>query len=59
MTEYRRSPLHGAERIANAARQVAQLPWFLRNVTYKVLVTARLRPLAIRLGMDPTQDWPY
>jgi len=59
MTEYRRSPLHGAERVANAARQLAQLPWFLRNVGYKVLVVARLRALAVRLGMDPTQDWPY
>jgi predicted O-methyltransferase YrrM len=59
MTEYRRSRLHGTERATNAARQLAELPWFGRNVVYKVLVTARLRPLAVRLGMDPTQDWPY
>ena len=59
MTEFRRSPLHGAERVTNAARQLAELPWFARNVVYKALVLAHLRPLAVRLGMDPTQLWPY
>ena len=39
----------------DAARQLAQLPWFARNVLFKVLVLARLRPVAHRLGL-PGRD---
>ena len=59
MTRYRRERLSVAERIANAARQLAELPWFARNVLFKVLVTARFRRVAVALGMDPTQEWPF
>ncbi|HEY2601401.1 MAG TPA: class I SAM-dependent methyltransferase [Thermoleophilaceae bacterium] len=56
LAEYRRTPLSGAERARNAARQLAELPWFARNLAIKVLLLARLRPLARRLGSD---EWPY
>lgn len=50
MTIYRadlaRSP---RARIANAARQLAQLPWFLKNVGLKVLISLKI----------VTGDWPY
>ena len=47
------------ERVANAGRQLAQLPWFARNVVFKVLIKANLRPVALRLGLDPAQEWPF
>jgi predicted O-methyltransferase YrrM len=58
MTEYRRQTLGGRDRVANALRQVAQLPWFARNVVIKVLIVARLGRLTRFLGhREPT--WPY
>src|SRR4051812_4547373 len=42
LTEYRREVLPARARLSNAARQLAQLPWFARNVLIKVLMTARL-----------------
>ena len=61
LAEYRRlaAPLRGRERSRDAARQLAQLPWFARNVLFKVLVTARLRPVAHRLGLPAGMHWPY
>jgi hypothetical protein len=59
MTRYRRIALPPARRAGNVARQLAQLPWFARNVAYKVLIKVGLRPVAVRLGHDPTQDWPF
>jgi predicted O-methyltransferase YrrM len=60
LAEYRRvaTPLAFAERLRNAARQAAQLPWFARNVTIKVAIVLRLRPLLPLLGHRST-DWPY
>jgi glycosyltransferase involved in cell wall biosynthesis/predicted O-methyltransferase YrrM len=46
------------ERAANASRQLAQLPWFARNVAVKLLLVARLRPLARLLG-HRGGGWPY
>jgi hypothetical protein len=43
-------------RLRNLARQAAELPWFARNLAIKVLLVARLRPLARLLGSD---EWPY
>ena len=57
LAEYRREDLSGRERIGNALRQVAELPWFVRNVVVKALILARLRPLYRLLGSDGT--WPY
>ena len=61
LAEYERphAPLRGRERFRNAARQLAELPWFARNVVIKVLVLARLRPLAHRLGLPRDARWPY
>ena len=60
LAEYRRveRPLRPAERVANAARQLAQLPWFARNVLIKVALVLRLAPLARALG-HRSGDWPY
>lgn len=46
MAIYRAVPVG---RVGNAARQLAQLPWFVRNVALKVLISAKL----VRA------DWPY
>lgn len=56
MAVYRRLP--PTRRTVNAARQLAQLPWFARNVAIKTLILARLRPLTRVLG-HRTGDWPY
>jgi predicted O-methyltransferase YrrM len=58
LAEYRRESLGLTARLANAARQLAQLPWFLRNVIVKVAIVTRLRPLARLMGHDG-DDWPY
>ena len=45
-------------RAANAARQLAQLPWFVRNIGLKVLLRLGLGRLYGRFGR-PTPEWPY
>ena len=55
LAEYERAP-GGPD---SAARQLAQLPWFARNVLFKVLVTLGLRPVAHRLGLPREMHWPY
>ena len=61
LAEYERlaAPLTGTARARDAARQLAQLPWFARNVLFKVLVLAGLRPVAHRLGLPAGMHWPY
>jgi len=49
LAEYRRERLAPRARLANAARQLAQLPWFARNLVLKVLIALRLR----------RAEWPY
>ncbi len=56
LADYRREDLRGLAHVRNAARQLAQLPWFARNVAVKVLLTLRLRRAARLLGAD---GWPY
>jgi predicted O-methyltransferase YrrM len=58
MAEFRREPLGIGARAADLLRQLAQLPWFARNVAVKVLLTLRLYPLTRMLG-HRTRDWPY
>jgi hypothetical protein len=60
LAEYRRVnvPLRTGERLANAGRQLAELPWFLRNVLIKVALVARLKPLVRLLG-HRSGEWPY
>ena len=61
LAEYERvrSPLGGRARARNAVRQLAELPWFARNVLIKVLVVVRLRRVAGWLGLRPGDEWPY
>jgi predicted O-methyltransferase YrrM len=59
MTEFRRSWMGPGEQVTNVARQLRELPWFVRNVAFKALILAHLRPVAIRLGHDPDQAWPF
>jgi predicted O-methyltransferase YrrM len=55
LAEYRRERV---ARVPNALRQLAQLPWFVRNVIVKVAIVTRLRPL-VRLMGHRGGDWPY
>lgn len=57
MTQYRRVHLDSAGRARNAARQLAQLPYLARNVLFKLLLLAGLRPVVRLLG--GTGEWPY
>jgi predicted O-methyltransferase YrrM len=56
LAEYRRQPMAGRARVANALRQLAQLPWFARNLAVKLALVLRLRPVARALG---SEEWPY
>ncbi len=56
MAEYRREPVDG--RIANVARQLAELPWFVRNVVIKVLIVTGLGRFTKHLGHRQA-TWPY
>ncbi|MDP2293066.1 MAG: class I SAM-dependent methyltransferase [Actinomycetota bacterium] len=45
-------------RAGNAARQLAQVPWFVKNLLLKVLITVRLGGVLQRItGREP--EWPY
>jgi hypothetical protein len=57
LAEYR-ADLSAGARLGNAARQLAQLPWFLRNVGLKVLLSLGWGKVARRLGFDEP-EWPY
>jgi hypothetical protein len=56
LADYRREDLRGFDRARNTACQLAQLPWFARNIAVKVLLTLRLRRAARLLGAE---GWPY
>ena len=58
LAEYRREPVGGRARAANVGRQLAQLPWFARNVVIKLLIVAKLRRLTRLLG-HTGESWPY
>ncbi len=49
LAEYERSDLAGRDRAGNVLRQLAELPWFARNLVVKALIVARLR----------RGQWPY
>jgi hypothetical protein len=58
LTAYRRTRQSPPARFTSAARQLAQLPWFLRNVVLKVLIASGREKLARKLGHDG-ETWPY
>ena len=57
LAEYRRTDLSPRDRLADALRQAAQLPWFVRNLSIKVLITVRLGRLTRLLGHKG--GWPF
>jgi Methyltransferase domain len=59
LAEYRHEPVRGLGRVVNGGRQLAQLPWFLRNVVVKALIVAKLGGVARVLGHKPDEPWPY
>jgi hypothetical protein len=58
MAIYRRDSLAPGERVANAARQAADLPWFVRNVIIKVMILAGFSRFTRYLGHSQA-TWPY
>ena len=59
MTIYRADLSAGlGARARNAGRQLAQLPWFVKNVALKVGLTLGLGKVLGRMGRD-VPDWPY
>lgn len=58
LAEYRREPVRGLARARNVARQLAELPWFARNLVVKALIVAKL-PWATRLLGHTGDNWPY
>jgi hypothetical protein len=58
LAEYRRERLTGRGRVANALRQAAELPYWVRNSFIKVALVARRPRLAALFGHD-TGHWPY
>jgi hypothetical protein len=57
LAEYERGELGGVQLALNAARQLAGLPYFARNMLIKVALVLRARPVARLLGSDGS--WPY
>lgn len=59
MTEYRRDlPAGLGAKVTNALRQLAQLPWFAKNLGIKVLMSAKLGGLLSKVTGRPA-EWPY
>ena len=58
LAEYERGRLPARERLGNTLRQLAELPWFTRNLLVKVALVLRLRPVARALG-HRSDEWPY
>ena len=58
MTEYHREPVRGLARLSNAARQAAQLPWFVRNLVVKLALVGHV-PFVARLFGHRTETYPY
>ena len=59
MTIYRADLTGGVgQRAKNAARQLAQLPWFVKNVALKALLSAGLGKVMTRFGRT-APEWPY
>lgn len=56
LTSYRAT--NEVQRPRNALRQAAQLPWFVKNVLLKMLLTAGLGRLLHRIGRAEP-EWPY
>ncbi|MBV9214250.1 MAG: class I SAM-dependent methyltransferase [Actinobacteria bacterium] len=58
LAAYTRAELPGGERVRNALRQSAELPWFARNLVVKVALATGLSALARIVGYR-SREWPY
>jgi hypothetical protein len=59
MTIYRADLDRGTRaRSRNAGRQLAQLPWFVKNVALKVLLSLGLGRVLAKMGRE-SPEWPY
>lgn len=58
LTAYTVGPVTPTARVTSAARQIAQLPWFVRNVVIKTMILAGLGR-ATRLLGHREPNWPY
>ncbi len=58
LTSYRRTHQGPGARVISALAQLAQIPWFLRNVVIKALMVAGRTDWARRLGHDG-ETWPH
>lgn len=59
MAEYRREDLSLMARVANAGRQIAQLPWMARNLLAKFALWRRIGWLTRLLGYEEGDAYPY
>jgi predicted O-methyltransferase YrrM len=59
LTEYRKEPVRGVARLTNAGRQLAQMPWFARNLAIKVLLRLRQPRLAAKVFRHTEDSLPY
>ncbi|MDZ7673534.1 MAG: class I SAM-dependent methyltransferase [Acidimicrobiales bacterium] len=59
LTCYRRVDLDTRGRVRSLLRQVAELPWFARNVVVKALILAKLGRLTRYLGHPDPDVWPH
>jgi predicted O-methyltransferase YrrM len=57
LVEYRRERLRTRDRVLNVARQLLDLPWFLRNLAVRALCAMRLERLTRILGHQPGDDF--
>lgn len=59
LAEYRADlPGDARSRVANAARQLLQVPWFVRNLALKAALTCGAGRIVRRMGR-PVPEWPY
>lgn len=58
MTIYRADLSGVGSRVTNSLRQLAQLPWFVRNLALKVVLTLGVGKVLRRFGRD-VPEWPY
>ena len=59
LAEYRADLSGGVRaRSTNLARQLAQLPWFAKNLLLKIAISLGLGKVVRRLGREPPK-WPY
>jgi Methyltransferase domain len=58
LAAYERVATHGRARLGNGARQLAQLPWFARNLAVKAAIVAGAHGVARALG-HRDGPWPY